>query len=153
MGKINVGRVILGGIVAGIVIDLFEGVLNGVVLSTQLADVMTSLGKPSALSVQQLAAFNLIGLATGIVMVALYAAIRPRLGAGPKTAMVAGLAVWVLAYAFSGAGLVVTHLFPMGLMITALAIQIVEVLVAGVAGAAVYKEDAAGAARTAAARA
>ena len=41
MGKINLGRVILGGIVAGIVIDIFEGVLNGVVLAKQWADVMT----------------------------------------------------------------------------------------------------------------
>jgi hypothetical protein len=45
MGKINLGRVILGGIVAGIVIDIFEGVLNGVVLEKQWADAMTALGK------------------------------------------------------------------------------------------------------------
>lgn len=35
MGKINMGRVILGGLVAGIFIDAFEGVLNGVLLANQ----------------------------------------------------------------------------------------------------------------------
>jgi hypothetical protein len=38
----------------------------------------------------------------GIASVWLYAAIRPRYGAGPKTAVCAGLAVWILAHLWSG---------------------------------------------------
>jgi hypothetical protein len=45
MGKINFGRMILGGIVAGIVIDLFEGVTNGLILGKQYADAMIALGR------------------------------------------------------------------------------------------------------------
>lgn len=32
MGKINLGRVVLGGVVAAIVIDVWEGIMRGVVL-------------------------------------------------------------------------------------------------------------------------
>lgn len=80
MGKINLGRVILGGIAAGILIDLLEGILNGVLLQKQWIAVMTGLGKSSTMSVKQIVAFNLWGLAAGILMVWLYAGIRARLG-------------------------------------------------------------------------
>ena len=40
--------------------------------------------------------------ALGIAAVWLYAAIRPRYGAGPRTAVIAGLAVWVMADLWSG---------------------------------------------------
>ena len=141
MGKINLWRVFLGGIIAGLVIDLFEWVLNGVILNAQLAENMRTLGKSGTVSLKQIAALNVLGLVAGIVMVLLYAAIRPRFGPGPKTAMFAGLAVWALAYVLGGASLVVMHLFPMGLITIALAVQVIETLVAAVAGAAVYKED------------
>lgn len=142
MSKINLGRVVLGGIVAGIVIDIFEGVLNGVVLTNQWATVMTGLGKSSTMSMKQLAAFNVWGLATGILMVWLYAAMRPRMGAGPKTAICAGLVVWAAAYMLGSAAPVFLHIFPVGLMLTGLAVGLVETMVAAVAGAYFYKEDA-----------
>jgi len=142
MGNINLGRVILGGIVAGIVINVFEGILNGVVLANQWATVMTGLGKSGTMSIKQIIAFNVWGFATGILMVGVYAAIRPRLGAGPKTAVCAGLVIWAATYALGGAAPVFLHLIPVGLMATTLAVGLVETMVAGVAGAYFYKEDA-----------
>ncbi len=154
MGKINLSRVILGGIVAGIVIDIFEGVLNALVLDKQWADVMAGLGKVAVLSTKQLVAFNVLGLAVGILTVWLYAAIRPRFGAGPRTAICAGLVVWALADALGfAAGPVFLHLFPVGLMTVAVAVQVVEMIVAALAGAAVYKEGSTDTPRVAAARA
>lgn len=142
MNKINVGRVLLGGIVAGIVIDIFEGVLNGVVLSNQWAVVMTGLGKTGTMSIKQIAAFNVWGLVTGILIVGVYAAMRPRLGAGPKTAICAGLVIWATAYMLGSAAPVFLHLFPVGLVATGLAVGLVETMIAGIAGAYFYKEDA-----------
>jgi hypothetical protein len=141
MNKINLGRVILGGIVAGIVIDLFEGILNGVVLANQWAGVMSGLGRSGTMSIKQIAAFNVWGLATGILIVWLYAAMRPRLGAGPKTAVCAGLVVWATAYVLGSAAPVFLHLFPVGLILTGLAVGFVETMVAGVAGAYFYREN------------
>jgi hypothetical protein len=142
MSKINLGRVVLGGIVAGIVIDIFEGVLNGVVLSNQWATVMTGLGKSGTMSIKQVIAFNVWGLVTGILMVWIYASMRPRFGAGPRTAICAGLVIWATAYMLGSAAPVFLHFFPVGLIATGLAVGLVETMVAGVAGAYFYKENA-----------
>jgi hypothetical protein len=143
MNKINLGRVVVGGIVAGIVINIFEGVLNGVVLANQWAAVMTGLGKSGTMSIKQIVAFNVWGLVTGVLMVWLYASMRPRLGAGPKTAICAGLVIWATAYVLGSAAPVFLHLFPVGLITAGLAVGLVETMVAGVAGAYFYKENAA----------
>ena len=142
MGKINLSRVVLGGIVAGIVIDAFEGILNGVILSSQWAEVLTGLGKSSTMSAKQIVAFDVWGFAVGILTVGLYAAIRPRFGAGPRTGVFAGLAVWALAFAMGDATPVFLHIFPVGTMATSLVVEAVVMAIAGVAGAAVYKESA-----------
>ncbi len=73
----------------------------------------------------------------------LYAAIRSRYGAGPKTAVCAGLAVWVAGIllpnaAFMGA----SGLFPTSLTVMTTAAAIVEWVIAALAGAALYKEGA-----------
>lgn len=145
MGKINLGRVIIGGIVAGVVINIVEGLLNGVILEKQWSDVMIGLGKSGTTSVKQIVAFNIWGFATGILMIWLYAGLRPRLGAGPKTAVCAGLFVWATAYALGGAAPVIMHMIPPGLMATLLAIGVVEAMAAAVAGAYFYKEEGAAA--------
>jgi len=153
MGRINLGRVILGGLVAGIVIDLFEGIMNGLVLAPQWAGVLTGLGRGGTMSVKQIAAFNVWGFVAGIAIVWVYAAMRPRFGSGPKTAMGAGLTVWALACMLGIATPVFLHLFPIALAVTALAVELVEMLVAGLVGAAIYKEDLAATGKSTAARA
>lgn len=144
MPKINLSRVILGGAIAGIVIDICEGILNGVILKQQWADAFTALGKASdTLSVKQIVAFNLWGIVAGIITVWLYAGLRPRYGAGPRTAIFAGLTVWALAFALATAVPVFFHLYPVGLGLTSVALEAVEMILAGLAGGAIYKESAA----------
>jgi len=104
MGKINFGRVILGGIVAGIVGDILGYLVDGLMLAPQWAAGMKALGRPE-LSVSQSVAFSIIGLVYGILMVWLYAAIRPRYGPGRQIAVLAGLAIWVSGVLLPNAGL------------------------------------------------
>ena len=153
MGKINMTRVLLGGIVAGVIIDVGEGIVNGFVLKQQWADTFVALGRSDTLSVKQIVAFNVWGLAAGILTVWLYAAIRPRFGAGPRTAVCGALVVWALAFGLATAVPVFFHLYPVGLGVTAVALEGVEMILAGLAGAAIYKESAAERPRSAAARA
>jgi hypothetical protein len=142
MGKnIDWGRVILGGIVAGIVGDILGYLVDGVILGPQWAAGMMALGK-AEFSVSQNVAFNIIGLVYGIFMVWLYAAIRPRYGAGPKTAICAGLAVWAAGTLLPNAGMWAAGLFPTSLTVMTTAAGIVELVVAALAGAALYKEGA-----------
>ena len=153
MGKINLSRVILGGLLAGVVINLVEGVSNGVIFEKQWAQAMVALGKAAAPSVKQIVALNLWGFALGILTVWVYAAIRPRFGAGPRTAMCAGLTVWALAQGMGTAIPVFFHLYSVGLALTAVSIELVEMLIAGVVGAYIYKEDSAETTRASVARA
>jgi len=65
MGKINVGRLILGGIVAGIAIDVLDYFVDGVWLASRWANGMAMLGRPGFSQVQ-IILFNVIGLLTGL---------------------------------------------------------------------------------------
>ncbi len=139
MGSINWTRVILGGLVAGVVINVFESVLNGVVLAKDWEAAMAAMGKPP-MAGNQIAAFVAWGFVVGIFAVWLYAAIRPRYGAGPKTALCAGLAVWGLGYLLASVAPLVLELFPARVMVIGLVVGLVEVLAATLVGAWLYRE-------------
>ena len=98
MGKINWNGVILGGILAGIIIDVGEFLLHGVVLGAEWREVMEALGRPLQETVGNIFFYVLLGFGYGMLAVWLYAAIRPRYGAGPRTALYAGVGVWLLGY-------------------------------------------------------
>jgi hypothetical protein len=139
MGKINWARVILGGIVAGVIINVFESVTNGVILTHDWQAAMTALGRTMAPSA--IAVFVIWGFLAGIAAVWLYAAARPRFGAGVKTALLTGFAFWIISYLLPNLGQWALHLFPHRLIAIGLAVGLVEVLIGSVAGAALYKEQ------------
>ena len=143
MGKINMTRVLLSGLLAGVVINAFEGLANGVLFEADWVAAMTALGKATAFSVKQIVFFNVAGFAFGMLMMLAYAAMRPRLGAGANTAMCAGALVWTLGIAIPNSFNSIMHLFPLALMLKLTAVGLVEMLAAGVAGAYFYKEEAA----------
>jgi dipeptide/tripeptide permease len=93
------------------------------------------------LSGAQIAAFNVSGFLMGIFTVWLYAAIRPRYGAGPKAAVCAGAAVWALGYLPAGVAPMVLHILPRRLMAIGIAAGLIEVIVAALVGAWLYKEE------------
>ena len=139
MGNINWNRVILGGLLAGVVINVSESILNGVILARDLEAAMAALGK-KPVSPDQIAVFIVWGFLVGIFAVWLYAAIRPRYGPGPKTALCAGSAVWGLGYLLASVTPIVLELFPARIMAIGLVVGLVEILVATVIGAKFYQE-------------
>jgi hypothetical protein len=140
MGKINVSRWIVGGIVAGLVADILGFIVDGVILAPQWADGMKSLGH-SGFSPNQWIGFNVLGLISGIVAIWIYAGIRPRFGAGPMTAIYAGLAVWALGVLVPNLSFMVFGgLFGKHLALYTTLGGLVEYVAGTVAGAALYKE-------------
>ncbi|MGO9318309.1 MAG: hypothetical protein ACLPXT_08740 [Terracidiphilus sp.] len=140
MGKINLGRVILGGIIAGIVADLLGYLVDNVLLASTWAEQMKRLGQGD-LSTNQIILFNLLGLVSGIALIWIYAAIRPRFGAGVKTAIYAGLAFWVVGVLLPNLGFMwVSGLFGRRLTAYTTLGGLVEIVVAAIAGAALYTE-------------
>lgn len=141
MGNINLGRVILGGFVAGVIINVFEFLLNGVLLANQWPGIMAAINRP-ALGMHDIVIFNIVGFVTGIVAVWTYAAIRPRFGAGVKTAVYAAGLTWVTAYLLATVTPVVMGIFSHSVAMVLLAGGLVEIVVATIVGAWLYKETA-----------
>jgi hypothetical protein len=142
MGKINMGRVIIGGVVAGLVADVLGYTVDGIWLAPQWAEGMRALGH-AEFSPNQWIWFNLLGLVSGIVLVWIYAAIRPRFGAGAKTAVCAGLAVWVVGALLPNLSFMwFGGLFSHQLIIMTTLGGAVEIIAGALAGGALYKESA-----------
>lgn len=139
MGKINWGRVIGGGLVAGLVISIGEFVLNEPILGEQWAAAVESLGLPP-MGGQAIATFVIGAFLLGIAAVWLYAAIRPRFGPGPKTAVCAGLTVWFFSYLYVSLGMMGMNLFPTNLLVIGTLWGLVEIPLATLLGASLYKE-------------
>ena len=140
MSHTNRLRVVLGGLLAGVVINLVEYVTNGVILRNSWAQTMQALGKPAEVSAGAIVTFNVWGFLVGIAAVWVYAAIRPRFGIGVKTAVYAGGLTWVTAYALATAPLVIMGVFPMNTAFVLVAVGLVEIVVATIAGAWLYQE-------------
>jgi hypothetical protein len=129
----------VGGIVAGIIIDAIEFVLNGIVLSDRWHALMAALNLPQIGS-NAIIVFNIIGLVTGIAAVWTYAAIRPRFGEGPGSAFIAALLIWVVGYLLPDAANAVAGMYSVSLAVTLVCVGLVEIVVATLAGAYIYKE-------------
>jgi len=140
MERINVLRVVAGGLVAGAFINLCEYVVNGVLLKRSWAIAMRNLSRSAAYDGTAMASFLMWGFLVGVFAVWLYAAIRPRYGAGPKTAVVASIAVWLLGSLLNSIPGAAMHLFPRRLVIYGVVLGLVEALGGTLLGAWLYKE-------------
>lgn len=138
MGKINLSRVILGGILAGVVVNISEGLLHAVVMKAQDAEMMKALGRTVPEGGGVLAVWLLWGFAWGIVAVWLYAAVRPRFGPGPGTAARVGVAAWFFCCLLSMVAMANMGLFPFNWL--ELVWTLVQDVIAVIVGAWVYKE-------------
>jgi len=141
MGKINLQKVVIGGLVAGVVLSLVDYVLYGVVLKDQMAAAMTALGK-QPMTNAQMPWFVGLDFVAGIFLVWLYAAVRPRFGPGPGTAVKAGLAMWFVAGLLGTLFMWPMGLMPHNLMITTMVVMLVEFPIAAAVGAKFYTEGA-----------
>jgi hypothetical protein len=139
MSNINTGRVVLGGLLAGLVLNIGEFLLNTVVLAAPMKDFMSKHNFPEP-SPTFIAIATVLTFVMGIVLVLGYACIRTRLGAGPKTAVIAGLFAWFAVYFYSGIINGVVFGSPIGEIAMVVAWGLVEYVLAALAGAWVYKE-------------
>ncbi|MBI4051881.1 MAG: hypothetical protein HY400_05185 [Elusimicrobia bacterium] len=93
----NTKRVVIGGVVAGLVMMVIQFIVHVGILGSRW-ELMTQLGhlkQPGNIAFL----FHVgLPLCVGLVLAYLYAAVRPRLGPGPATAVKVGAAGWVLVY-------------------------------------------------------
>lgn len=139
MGKINTARWLAGGIAAGVLMWLAEGLAS----QLYLADMQTALAAHNleytmtAMAVVTSVAASLIA---GLTLVWLYAAARPRFGPGPRTAVMVAVAMWGGGYLLSLLGYRMLGLFPDSLLAQWAAVGLVEMVAAANLGGWIYRE-------------
>lgn len=139
MADISIGGVVKGGLVAGVIMNISEAVLNMPVAGARMEAEMKALNLAPPGN-EAIALFTALTLVLGFITVYLYAAIRPRFGPGPKTAVCAGLMVWVLTYVYSGLFFGALGINSWGLVTLAVGWTLAECVIASVAGAYFYTE-------------
>ena len=139
----NTKRIVMGGLVAAFVIAAAETVLFEGVLADAMSAAQAQKGLVEAS--WGVTSYLVTTIVLGLMLAWLYAAIRPRFGARPSTALKAGvflwLATWVIYYAWlapSGRGLL--FLRP-SLTALALAWELAGVLLAALVVGWIYREE------------
>ena len=140
MAKINMTRVILGGVLAGLVVNIGEYFLNTSILGKLMEASLQALNSPQVGN-EGMAFYVVLGFAVGIFAIWVYAAIRPRFGAGPMTAICAGLMVWFLASLYASAAIMPLHFFPRRMLLYGAIWEFFQFPIAVLVGAWIYKED------------
>jgi hypothetical protein len=139
--SINTGRVVLGGVVGGVVANACDFVANAFFLADDMQQMAQRLGLDQTVinGSTVLATWTIVDFLYATLIVWTYAAIRPRFGPGPSTAIVAALAI------FSGVTLVLFGFAQMGIFtiatfVKATLLSAITAVLTGLAGATVYRE-------------
>ena len=137
--KVNTGRTVLGGLLAGLVLNIGEFIFNDFVIGAQMKAWLAAhnFAEPTGKFVATAVGLTFV---LGIVIVFTYALIRSRLGPGVNTAIVAGLISWFAVGVYVG----IIHGVLFGFTVNMIGLTIVWILVeyvlAAIVGAWVYKE-------------
>jgi hypothetical protein len=142
MAQMNLPRVLLGGLLAGLIMNVGEAALHAGVLGDETGVLYQNLHVPPPTPGIHLGILIAATFLLGITGVWLYAAIRPRFGPGPRTAILAGIALWVMAHLWSGVylGSGYPGIIPLSLAWLPVGWGFVEAILAVLAGAWLYKE-------------
>jgi hypothetical protein len=136
---INLRRVILGGVVAGLVANAFDFAITTYLMAPEFDSMLARLNVDEAAMQSWIPVFAIADFVWGFLLVFAYAAIRPRFGAGARTAVISGLMLWLVIAIFA------LLLMAMGLhslqsYLKSSALYLVSAIASSMAGAAFYKE-------------
>ena len=145
MKRINVARMLLGGIVAGILMFLADGFIHEKLLHEHWLAAMKAAGRSVEAEEHggDLIYFAVFELLRGMGLAWVYAVIRAHFGAGPKTAVIAGLALWAVMFP-----VFFVQEIPLGFYSTTLLAlwslyEVIPSVIAGLVAGALYKDAAA----------
>jgi hypothetical protein len=140
---INTSKVIVGGLVAGVVMNIIGFVGNGYLLGPRMQAEMVAAapslaGKgmsPGAITFAVVTQFIV-----GLLLVWVYAAMRPRFGPGMGTAAKAGLVIWVCGLLFYQDWVHVGLMQP-STYVMASGVALISLMAGAWVGGMLYKED------------
>lgn len=137
--QVNFGKVLVSGVVAGIVMTASEYVLNEVVLADEMAAALAAMNLP-AFTAGTMAVFVAASFLVAIMAIWLYATLRGPMGPGPKTACCAGSFCWALYYFAPTVSFAAMGMFPWTPTVITLVWTAAEMCLATTAGAYFYRD-------------
>ena len=139
---VNTGKVVVGGLVAGVVANVCDMGAFGFLLKDRMTAEMNALN-PSLAAKMQASTAMIAGIGgdfvLGLLLVWTYAAIRATYGPGPKTALRVALLFWGIVGVVY-VGMTASGMYSWSFFFTASPVALVNVCLASLAGAALYKE-------------
>jgi magnesium-transporting ATPase (P-type) len=140
--KTNWARVLIGGLIAGVVLNWLSFAGWWLFIRPTLIATLQALGRPAQETVGAAVLMAVLFFLMGILATWLYAAIRPRYGTGPGTAVLAGLAAGLMLGVFPDIGWGMTlRLIPAKVWAADAVMSLVVIIVATLLGAWVYQEQ------------
>jgi hypothetical protein len=141
MNRINYGRVLLGGLVAGVVANACDTLIGMFVMAEDMQRMVQRLGLDQRVFTSRavVGTWIAVDFVYATLIVWTYAAVRPRLGPGPSTAVTVGAvmcgAVTVVLYGFQQMGL-----FTIDSFIKNAVFSFATAMLASLAGARIYRD-------------
>jgi hypothetical protein len=139
---INTSKLVVGGLAAGVVGNIVGFVAFGILLAARLnaeAVAVAPALQGRGMSGGAIATNVITTFVIGLLLVWLYAAMRPRFGPGPKTAAYAALVVWICGFIFHLDWLLVGMMTTSTYALASLA-ALVQLLASAWVGAMIYTE-------------
>ena len=141
---INTSKVVVAGIAAGIVmvvLDFVVQMLLGARMTAEMNAFQPGLGDSmSTMGGNIMIGYIVMDLVIGMLLAYTYAAIRPRFGPGPKTAIIAAMMFWIFGTIVS-ANYLVIGMMSRSLWLTFGLIYLVCLIIASFVAGALYKEE------------
>ncbi len=141
---INTKKVIVAGLAAGVVMNIFDFLVNmmlGEQMKAAANNFKPGLGDAMAtMTGSVMVGYIVMDLVIGMLLAYLYAAMRPRFGAGAKTAIIAALILWIFGTIISSNYLVM-GMMSRSLWLTFGLVYLVMLVVSALVAGALYSED------------
>lgn len=143
---INVSKVATGGIAAGITMAVLDIAMSKLYFGSQMVAAMNDYKPGTGDAMMAGSAWwvgpLINGIIAGILLIWLYAAIRPRFSPGQRTAVYAAIYFWIVAALFTSSyGMM--GMMSWGLWGAYSVAWLVILIIAALIGARIYTEDAA----------
>ena len=141
MTQINWARLIVGTLIAAIIMFFTDGFIHEVIAKSDWHAIYAGLrAAEPAEHGASLVYFAVFELGRAFTAMFFYVTMRPFCGAGPKTAIVAGIIGWIASSLTGPVQFIPLGFFSIPLWLKVGAIQLVTSIIATIAGAALYKD-------------
>jgi hypothetical protein len=139
MQGIRLDKVVIAGLAAGVVMNILDFVIQGMIMADRWGEALAAIGRDAMPPPTAAMGWIVIDFLYGLLLAFAYAAVRPRFDAGPRSAVVAGLIVWLASY-MAFVGIATMGFLPTDLVATMGPISLIVSMAGAFTAGKLYKE-------------